>query len=198
MSETVSPQKLEPAAIVERVVSELSPSDLNDLCDSTDAAIKGGGGFGWLRLPAREILERYWQGVVVMPSRILMVARLDGVICGTCQLIKPVQQNEAQAHAIHLTTHFVTPWARGYGLAKKLLQKAESTARADGFSVINLDVRETQTAAISLYESLGYVRYGVHPHYAVINGEMIQGYHYTKLINADLAAHKGAATDQPR
>lgn len=182
MTEMLSPQKLEPSATVEQVTASLSSSDLNDLCDATDAAIKGGGGFGWLKLPARDILERYWQGVIVMPLRLLLVARLDGVICGTCQLVKPVQQNEAQAHALHMTTHFVTPWARGHGLAKKLLLQAEATARREGFSVLNLDVRETQSAAIALYESLGYVRYGEHPYYAVIDGEMIKGYHYTKLL----------------
>jgi ribosomal protein S18 acetylase RimI-like enzyme len=167
------------------LIQELSINDLNDLCDATDAAIKGGGGFGWLELPAREILERYWQGVVVMPLRYLLVARLDGVICGTCQLIKPVAQNEAQKHIMQLTTHFISPWARGHKLATKLLSAAEELALKEGSTVINLDVRETQIAAISLYESHGYTRYGVHPYYAKIKGEMVKGFHYTKCLEID-------------
>ncbi|MCK6418752.1 MAG: GNAT family N-acetyltransferase [Alphaproteobacteria bacterium] len=152
-------QSLKPLPKVERLIAFTS-NDLNDLCDATDAAIVGGGGFGWTHIPSRDILERFWQGVVAMPSRILLVARLDGVICGTCQLIKPTVNNEAQAHAVQLTTNFVAPWARGHGLARQLLREAENVARKEGFSVINLDVRETMIAAIELYETSGFQRFG--------------------------------------
>ncbi len=185
MSDRTEVKKMTPVPTVERIKT-LSTSDLNDLCDATDAAIKGGGGFGWLKLPARETLERYWQGVLVMPSRDLFVARLDGVICGTCQLVKPPVNNEAQRFALQLTTNFVAPWARGYGLAKKLIEVAETSARDDGFGVINLDVRETMEAAISLYESNGFVRIGTNPYYAKVDGKMVQGHYYTKLIDPAL------------
>lgn len=171
-----------PAIAIERV-EKFQPGDLNDLCDATDAAIESGGGFGWVTLPARDILERYWQGVVTMPARILFVSRLDGVICGTCQLVKPAANNEAQGHAVQLTTTFVAPWARAHGLAKMLVQKAEETAREEGFSVINLDVRETMTEAINLYESMGYTRYATHPDYARIDGQVLQGHFYTKSLS---------------
>ncbi|MAF97162.1 MAG: GNAT family N-acetyltransferase [Micavibrio sp.] len=167
---------------VEKIES-LSLPDLNDLCDATDAAIEGGGGFGWLELPARETLERYWQGVIAMPARILLVARLDGVICGTCQLWKPPHNNEAQAHIIQLTTNFVAPWARGHGLSKMLVQHAEKTARDEGFSVLNLDVRETMTRAIEVYESLGFIRFGTHPFYVKTQNQIIKGHYYYKAVD---------------
>jgi ribosomal protein S18 acetylase RimI-like enzyme len=185
MSDTTEVKKAKPLTTVERIKT-LNIGDLNDLCDATDAAIKSGGGFGWLRLPARDILERYWQGVLVMPSRDLFVARMDGVICGTCQLIKPPANNEAQKFAVQLTTNFVAPWARGYGLAKKLIEVAEGSARDDGFSVINLDVRETMEAAINLYESNGFTRIGTHPYYAKVDGKMLRGFYYTKLLDPAL------------
>lgn len=187
MTDQINMKPLEPAPVVERV-EELTPGELQDLCDATDAAIEGGGGFGWLELPAREILERFWQGVLAMPSRILFVARLDNVICGTCQLVKPPVNNEAQAHAVQLTTNFVAPWARGHGLASMLIEAAEKTALKEGFSVINLDVRETMTSAIKLYESHNYVRIGMHPYYAKVNGEAVKGYYYTKVIDPKAAA----------
>jgi ribosomal protein S18 acetylase RimI-like enzyme len=164
------------------LLSEFHGSDISDLCDATDAAILGGGGFGWVNLPAREILERYWQGVLAMPSRILLVARLDSVICGTCQLLKPPLNNEAQAHAIHLTTNFVAPWARGHGLARMLLSAAEDAAKKAGFSVINLDVRASMVRAIELYESHGYIKFGEHPNYAKIDGAYVKGIFYYKNI----------------
>ena len=181
MSDQFQTKPLEPVVSVERLKT-LSPSDLNDLCDATDAAIESGGGFGWIHLPSREILERYWKGVVAMPTRALIAARLDGVICGTCQLLEPPKNNEAQAHAAQLTTNFMAPWARGQGLSKMAIQEAEKVARAEGFSVINLDVRETMTHAITLYESLGFVRIGEHPHYAEVNNEVLKGYYYYKEI----------------
>ncbi len=182
MNDQTKTKPLNPVTSVERVKS-LTSGDLNDLCDATEAAIKGGGGFGWVNLPPRDVLERYWQGVMTIPARILFVARLDGVICGTCQLVKPPANNEAQSFSLHLTTNFVAPWARGHGLAKMLLQEAEKAALQDGYSVINLDVRETMNRAIETYESMGYVRFGTHPQYAKVNGEIIKGYYYYKVID---------------
>lgn len=170
-------------------VTDLSHADLQDLCDATDEAIKAGGGFGWLKLPARDILERYWKGVLAMPARMLFVARLDGVICGTAQLIAPPRNNEAQSFAVTLTTHFIAPWARrGYGLARKMLETVEEKARAEGYTVINLDVRETMETAIKLYESMGYVHFGTHPYYACVDGNVIQGRYYYKVVAPQIPA----------
>ncbi len=168
------------------MVTALSPGDMDDLCDATDAAIKDGGGFGWVKLPAREILESYWQGVITVPSRSLYVARLDGAICGTAQLVAPPKNNEAQSFAVTMTTNFVAPWARKYGIARLLIEGVEQAAREEGFSVINLDVRETQTAAIALYESMGYVCYGTHPFYAKVENEIIKGRCYYKTITPEI------------
>ncbi len=181
MNDSTRPKPLEPVPTVERLI-ELHPGDLNDLCDATDAAIEGGGGFGWLKLPARDILERYWQGVLAMPSRELFVARLDGVICGTCQLVLPPANNEAQSFSVTLTTNFVAPWARGHGLAERIIEAAENYAIHSGFEVINFDIRATMEKAITLYEKLGYIRIGEHPCYAKVDGESLKGYYYTKII----------------
>ncbi len=182
MSDHLNPKTIEPVPAIERL-EKFHPGDLNDLCDATFAAIDDGGGFGWIEKPEREVLERYWQGVLTMPARILFVARLDDVICGTCQLVKPPLNNEAQSFALQLTTNFVAPWARGHGLATMILEEAERTARKEGFSVINLDIRETLSEAIKLYETLGYKRIGTHPYYAHVHGKTLKGYYYTKRLN---------------
>ncbi len=163
-------------------IKEFKAGELQALCDATDEAIEAGGGFGWVKVPERDVLERYWRGVLTMPSRTLFVAKLDGVICGTCQLIKNPPNNEAQSHAVQLTTNFVTPWARGHGLAKLLLTTAENYAREEGFKVINLDIRETLNDAMKLYELLGFKRLGEHPCYAVVEGKTLKGYYYAKVL----------------
>jgi len=170
-----------PKTAVERLEA-FSGTDLNDLCDAAEDAIKAGGGFGWLSAPPRHIMESYWRGVLLVPERRIFVARLDGTICGSAQLARPPRNNEAQAFAAQLTSNFIAPWARGHGLARRIVVAVEEAAHAGGFAVLNLDVRATQEAAIQLYESLGYVRWGTHPAYARVEGHTMPGYFYYKRL----------------
>ena len=167
---------------VERIES-IGVADLNDLCDAAEAAIRDGGGFGWVKPPAPDVLEAYWRGVILIPERDLFVVRLDGVIAGSCQLLLPTRNNEAQCFACNLTTLFVAPWARGHSLASRLLAQAEQHAVNQGFQIINLDVRATQTAAIQLYRGAGYTRFGVHPRYARVDGKDVTGEFYFKRLS---------------
>ena len=157
-------------------------TDLADLCDAAETAILAGGGFGWLKPPPRQTLERYWQGVLLVPERKLFVGRLDGTIAGSAQLMRPPRNNEAQAATATLTASFVAPWARGHGLGRALTVAVEEAARADGFHFLALDVRASQTAAIHLYESLGFERWGENPNYALVEGKPVTGYYYSKRL----------------
>lgn len=168
---------------IERIMSALKTSDLNDLCDAADSAILAGGGFGWVKMPERVVMERYWQGVVTVPHRILLVARLEGVIAGALQIIRPQLNNEAQKMSVQFAHHFTAPWARKSGLAKALLLEAEAIAREEGYDVVNLDVRETMTGAIKLYESHGYELIGVHPAYAKVGDQFVKGHYYYKRLD---------------
>ncbi len=160
----------------------LSEDELEQLCEAADAAIIDGGGFGWVHPPGREILERFFRGILLVPERELFVGRLDGIIIGSAQMLRPPRHNEAQAFAATLTHSFVAPYGRGHGLAKMLTLRVEEAARALGYHVLNLDVRESQAAAIALYESLGYVRWGVHPAYARVGGKTVRGVFYYKSL----------------
>lgn len=162
------------------VVTRLSRGDLSDLCQAAEDAIQAGGGFGWLKPPARDVMEAYWKGVLLVPERTLIVGRLDNVIVGSAQLVRPTRNNEAQAHSGQLTTSFMAPWARGHGLARMIAECVENHARKIGLRVLNLDVRETQEAAITLYRSLGYHELGRHPHYARANGIYVAGIYFWK------------------
>jgi RimJ/RimL family protein N-acetyltransferase len=163
-------------------VTEFSEDDLAALCEATNAAILDGGGFGWVNPQSRAALESYFRGVVLVPERQLFVGRLDGGIVGSVQLVRPSRNNEAQAFAATLQHSFIAPYARGHGLARMMTIRVEETARALGYHVLNLDVRESQEAAIALYESMGYIRWGVHPVYARVGGRTIAGIHYYKVL----------------
>ena len=145
-------------------------------------AILDGGGFGWVVPPPRETLQAFWRGVLVVPERELFVARLDDRICGSGQLVLPPRNSEAQRHAAQLQSAFIAPWARGHGLARTLILAIEARARKLKFTVLNLDVRATQEAAIRMYEGLGYIRWGSHPAYASVKGRLVQGHYYSKNL----------------
>lgn len=179
MTGTEAPPR--PSQSVDRAVS-MSDDDLAALCEAADAAIIDGGGFGWVHPPGRMALERYFRGVLLVPERELFLARYEGVIAGSAQLVRPPRNNEAQAFGATLMHSFIAPYARGHGLAKLLTERLEECARALGYQVLNLDVRETQEAAIALYESMGYIRWGVHPAYARVAGRTICGVYYFKLL----------------
>ena len=167
---------------VERL-TQYSGTDLDDLCEATESAIVEGGGFGWVKVPPRQVLENYWKGVLLIPERQLVVGRLDGVIAGSVQLARAPRNNEAQAFAGTVTAAFVAPWARGRGIGHAIVIEVEALARELGLVVLNLDLRDTQRAAVRLYESLGYRRWGTHPGYAQVEGRIVAGHYYYKRLD---------------
>jgi RimJ/RimL family protein N-acetyltransferase len=187
MSDAGDEQNSGASVAVERLI-RYSGTDLDDLCDATERAIVEGGGFGWLKPPPRQVLENYWKGVLLVPERRLVVGRLDGVIAGSAQLSRAPRNNEAQAFAGTLTSTFVTPWARGHGLGRGIVREIERLARELGLFVLNLDLRDTQRAAIALYERMGYQRWGTHPVYARVDGRIVPGHYYCKLLDEPTSA----------
>ena len=171
-----------PHSLAVEIASSIEEHDLEDLCEATNAAIIEGGGFGWVQSQDRAALKRHFRGVLLVPDRVLFLARLDGVVVGSAQLLRPPRNNEAQAFAAQLTHAYIAPYARGHGLARRLVARVEEHAAAMSYRVLNLDVRETQESAISLFESLGYVRWGTHPAYARVDGRTVAGHFYHKLL----------------
>ena len=160
----------------------ISDLDLADLCNITEQAIRAGGGFGWLKVPPRKVLNKYWNGLTVVQSRILVVGRLNDAIAGALQLGLQSPNNEAQKDIATITSHFVAPWARGYGLAKNMIDHAEAIAKENNIFCVQLDIRETQEAAIQLFKSKGYEHWGTNPGYAQIEGNIIKGLYFYKNI----------------
>lgn len=188
-----------PTRSVERL-KEFADHDLHALCEATDAAIIDGGGFGWVTPPGRRALETYFRGVLLVPERELFVVRLNGEIVGSAVLVRPPRNNEAQAFSANLMHAYVAPYARGHGLARILTEAVESRARELGYHILNLDVRETQAAAIRLYQSMGYIRWGEHPEYALIRGKVVAGLFFYKRLrppkgNGDAGHDNGTAEE---
>ncbi len=180
------------AAVSERIpeghvwvelLTRYAGTDLDDLCDATESAIREGGGFGWLKPPPRHILEAFWKGILLIPEKRVVVGRLDRVIAGSVQLTRAPRNNEAQGFAGTLSAAFVAPWARGHGLGRGMIHEVERVAREMGLAVLNLDLRDTQQAALRLYETMGYQRWGTHPDYALVDGRVVPGHYYYKRLD---------------
>src|SRR5207302_6605273 len=119
-------------------LTQYSGTDLDDLCEATESAIVEGGGFGWLKVPARQVLENYWKGVLLVPERRLVVGRLDGVVAGAAPLSRAPGNNEAQSLAGTVTGAFVAPWARGRGIGRGIVREIERLAPELGLAVLHL------------------------------------------------------------
>ena len=71
----------------------------------------------------------------------------------------------------HVTTIAVRPEARGKGVGRALMEHLLSSAAALGMSCATLEVRVSNTKAIQLYESLGFLNSGVRKNYYPDNRE---------------------------
>lgn len=70
----------------------------------------------------------------------------------------------------------VRPAFRRAGHGRRLLRLALHTARKMGMQKAVLEVRDSNQAAISLYESMGFVHQGIRPHYFSDTGENARVY----------------------
>lgn len=173
-----------PKLLVEKV-KKLNDMDISDLADASLDTMKETLGFNVGTFSGGEELEkdkltRYWEGVLLVPEITLIVGRLDGIIGGSVQLVKPSKSNKISNFSCSIEHHFNAPWARGYGLSNMMLDLAESEAKKQDFKHIKLSVRKTREAAINVYEKRGYIRWGTLPKYEYDNGEIVEGYFYYK------------------
>ncbi len=178
----MSTQLKEKINISVEALKNLSEVDLADLCNITEQAISAGGGFGWLRVPTREILNKYWNDITANYLNNLIVGRLNGVIAGTLQLSYEAPNIESRKNIAQIKRHFVAPWARGYGLAKSMIDFSEQKAKEENIKSIQLSVRETQDAAVQLFTNKDYKIWGENPYYAFINGSFIKGIYFYKNL----------------
>lgn len=166
---------------VERI-TEFRGSDLSDIAQATEDAIRDGIGFNWVTPPGREVVESYWKGALLVPERVVFGGRLEGIFVASIQLVKPPRSKETSAFSARVEAHFVAPWARGHGLALELLKAAEHEARKLGFTTLKLDVRATQERALQLYRDHGYLEWGMLPNYEFVTGSMVAGHFFYKPL----------------
>ncbi|MCF8473222.1 MAG: GNAT family N-acetyltransferase [Emcibacter sp.] len=165
------------------LVESLDKMKLMQLCEVTWEAISVGESFNWLTPPEEKVLESYWKGVVLVPERSLFLPKLDGQIAGSCQLIRPPISNEVGAFRAEVANFFLAPWARNYGLAKKMISRVQDYAIVHDCRSLDMAVRSDQLAAISICEWLGMKKWGTKKRFAYVNNQFLSGYYYSKDLD---------------
>lgn len=165
-----------------RAATELTATELAELTSATEAAIADNRA-NWTRSPGRDALENFWKGILLAPHRDLFVARLDREIVGAIQLIRPRTLAETGPFSAELATFFVAPHARGYSLARRLIEAAEERARSEHLKTLDFAIRADRQAANGLAQTLGFRRWAVKSHFAYVDGRFVPGYFYTKTLD---------------
>jgi len=89
-------------------------------------------------------------------------AYLEGRLSGTADFYR--EKGLKLRHKARVWGVFVAPEKRGLGLGRRMMETLlEHGARVDGVEQILLSVTTTQTAAASLYRSLGFESFGFEP-----------------------------------
>jgi GNAT superfamily N-acetyltransferase len=130
--------------------------------------VEGGASVSFMHPLTRERSAAFWQRVargVSAGERALLVAEDAVGLCGTVQLLLDMPEN--QPHRADLAKMLVHRRARRQGLGAALMRAAEATAREHGRQLLVLDT-VTGSDAARLYESLGWVKVGDIPNYALL------------------------------
>jgi len=139
------------------------------LADVLIDCVEGGASVSFLLPLPRATALAFWRGVaegVARGDRALLVAQdAQGAVLGTVQLVLALAQN--QPHRADVAKMLVRRAARRRGIARRLLEALDATARAEGRSVLVLDT-VTGGDAERLYARAGWQRVGVVPRYALM------------------------------
>src|SRR5688572_3062536 len=150
-----------------RRLHALSEAEIDGLTDLLIDCVEGGASVSFMHPLTRERATAFWRDArqnVAAGKRALLVAEDGEGLCGTVQLIFDLPEN--QPHRADLVKMLVHRRVRRRGLGKALMRAAEATARECGKTLLVLDA-VTGGDGARLYESLGWVRVGEIPDYAL-------------------------------
>jgi ribosomal protein S18 acetylase RimI-like enzyme len=106
------------------------------------------------------ISRRQFRHLLSRANAVVLLATADQQILGDVVVLFNRATSTARIYSIA-----VAPQARGSGIARQLVGAAEAAAWAHQRAWMRLEVRKDNRASITLFESLGYRRFGEHRHY---------------------------------
>ncbi len=114
-------------------------------------------------------------------QKVVLGALQDGEIVGAVGL--SFEQREKVHHKATLFGMYVRPSWRGQGIGRQLLLAALEYARdRSGVLVVQLTVTEGNGPAEALYESCGFVRFGVEPLAVAVGSQYLSKVHLWRRV----------------
>jgi len=109
---------------------------------------------------------RHW---IAASNRSFLVATQAGELAGYVLVIYHSGTRLARMYSLATDERF-----RGRGIARRLIEAAEREAAEDGRFIMRLEVETGNAPALALYESLGYLSFGVYRDYYDDHGDAIR------------------------
>ena len=152
-------------------VRRLGPAELKEQLDGLARVladcVAGGASVSYMYPFSHEDARRAFEEFAAEAEhgrRLILAAFDDGELVGTVQVILALPPN--QPHRGEIAKLLVHRSARGRGVARRLMERAEEEARAEGRTLLVLDT-VTGDPAERLYERLEWNKVGVIPNYAL-------------------------------
>lgn len=164
-----------PKIQVEQIISFDNEDELHSLCETLEASIIEGYHCKWTTPPPRHLIENHFKGVLLVPEKLLLIARLDGNIVGICEINTPPKQEDSSDIAAKIDIFTVAPYALNVGIEQRLLAKMEQVISQLGFPIINIIIDETQQKLLQFYLQNKYIHWGTHPYYQRVDGQIVKG-----------------------
>lgn len=141
-------------------------NDIEQLADLLLDAVADNAGISFMAGLRHDQAVAWWRKTLggASPRAVILTARDEEGVVGTVQLQPAWPPN--QPHRADVAKLIVHRRARGRGIAKALMQELELRAREQRFSLLLLDTCKN-SAAERLYSSLGWIRVGVVPNFAL-------------------------------
>jgi GNAT superfamily N-acetyltransferase len=152
---------------VRRLNASEASALLGELAEVLVDCVEGGASVSFMPPFGKPEAEAFFSKVirgVEAGERILLAGFVGGRLAGTVQIVTATPPN--QPHRADVAKLLVLRPARRSGLGAALMKRAEECARAAGKTLLVLDT-VSGGAAERLYESLGWVKAGVIPKYAL-------------------------------
>jgi len=111
-----------------------------------------------------------------MSERFVVGAFADGELVGTAGFVR--EPGLKERHKGRVWGVYLRASHRGSGVGRKMMTLLlELACKIEGLEQINISVAATQTSAVALYRSLGFVPYGLEPRALKVNGRYIDEEH---------------------
>ena len=117
---------------------------------------------------AERSLEEIARRIAPSDHHVTLGAFEQDRLVGIATLVR--SQKATQRHRASLAAMYVVPEARGRSLGQRLLEQVLVHAREWGVSDVSLAVTVGNHEARHLYESVGFISYGVEPRSLLVDG----------------------------